>query len=67
MGAGAQPERQDSPRHHPLRQAAQRKRRAGKRVAPGERPGLVRCLSGLGSMVVLARSGCSPQKCVDGF
>ncbi len=71
MGAGAQRERQDSQRHHPLRQGRNEKHGAGKHAASGEHPGFVRRLSGLafdiGSMVVLARSGCSPQKCVDGF
>ena len=71
MGAGAQRERQDELRHHPLRLRRNEKRTAEKHAASGEHPGFVRCLSGLasgiGSKVVLARSGCSPQKCVDGF
>ena len=67
MGAAAQREKQDELRHHPLRLRRNEKRKAEKRVASGEHPGFVRCLFGLGSMVVLARSGCSPQKCVDGF
>ena len=61
-------EKQDELRHHPCAFGATKKRKAEKRVASGEHPGFsVRCLFGLGSMVVLARSGCSPQKCVDGF
>ena len=71
MGAGARRERQDSRRHHPLRLRRNEKHGAGKRAASGEHPGFVRRLSGLAfdidSMVVLARSGCSPQECVDGF
>ena len=70
-GSRGAAERRDELRHHPLRLRRNEKRTAGKHAASGEHPGFVRCLfglaSGIGSKVVLARSGCSPQKCVDGF
>lgn len=43
-------------RHHPLRQRRNEKRRPEKRVASGEHPGFVRCLSGFAFEV---RSGCA--------
>ena len=46
MGAGAQRERQDELRHHPLRLRRNEKRTAEKHAASGGHPGFVRCLSG---------------------
>ncbi len=51
MGAGGQREGQDERRHHPLRLRCNEKRTVEKRVAFGEHPGFVRCLSGLASGV----------------
>ncbi len=47
MGAGAQCEKQDSLRHHPLRLRRNEKREAGKHAVSGAHPGFVRCLSGV--------------------
>ena len=38
---------EEEPRHHPLRLRRNEKRRAEKHAASGERPGFVRCLSGV--------------------
>ena len=52
MGVGARRERQDSQRHHPLRLRRNERRTAEKHAASGERPGFVRCLSGLAFDIV---------------
>jgi hypothetical protein len=67
MGAEAQREGQEELRHHPLRLRRNENSQPKNAAASGEHPGFVRCLSGIGSKVVLARSGCSSQECVDGF
>jgi hypothetical protein len=47
MGAGAQRERRDALRHHPLRLRRNEKLTAKKHAASGVHPGFVRCLSGV--------------------
>jgi hypothetical protein len=70
MGSGAQCERQEERRHHPLRLRRNERRKAEKGVASGECPGFVRCLSGLAfdisSKVVRSRSAVGIAAVFDG-
>ena len=55
MGGGAQRERQEEPRHHPLRLRRNEKHTAKKHAVSGEHPGFVRYLSGVAFRGLLRR------------